>query len=175
MSERPGASLREIAREAGISPATVRDVRQRVSRGDSPVPSGGRRPAPMVGRSVHDAVPSPAQSPTGSPAGQSPVQSPVQSPSAVGGGDPARLVQSLRRDPSLRFSEAGRALIAWLNVHATGVDGWRDLLERIPPHCTYVLADVARACAAEWAAFADELGRHGDADADRGHVRDTVA
>jgi hypothetical protein len=34
----PGASLRQIARVAGISPTTVRDVRERLRRGDDPVP-----------------------------------------------------------------------------------------------------------------------------------------
>jgi lambda repressor-like predicted transcriptional regulator len=41
----PGASLREIASWAGISPGTVRDVRERLKRGEDPVPSG-RRTAP---------------------------------------------------------------------------------------------------------------------------------
>ena len=35
----PDASLREIARAAGISPATVRDVRERIRRGEDPVPA----------------------------------------------------------------------------------------------------------------------------------------
>jgi ParB-like chromosome segregation protein Spo0J len=39
----PGASLREIARKANISPETVRDVRARLRRGESPLPSPGRR------------------------------------------------------------------------------------------------------------------------------------
>jgi len=38
IADRPTASLREIARVAGISPATARDVRERVRRGDDPVP-----------------------------------------------------------------------------------------------------------------------------------------
>src|SRR5258705_432071 len=33
IKEKPNASLREVAREAGISPSTVRDVRQRVTQG----------------------------------------------------------------------------------------------------------------------------------------------
>jgi ParB-like chromosome segregation protein Spo0J len=34
---RPDASLREIARDAGVSPSTARDVRQRIQRGEDPV------------------------------------------------------------------------------------------------------------------------------------------
>ncbi|WP_405163099.1 helix-turn-helix domain-containing protein [Nocardia sp. NBC_01499] len=43
IADRPDASLREIAREAGVSPATVRDVRARLQRGEPPVPSKSRR------------------------------------------------------------------------------------------------------------------------------------
>ncbi|WP_203739068.1 ParB/RepB/Spo0J family partition protein [Actinoplanes cyaneus] len=42
---RPGASLREIARHAGVSPSTARDVRDRLHRGESPIPVT-RRPRP---------------------------------------------------------------------------------------------------------------------------------
>ncbi|MYV44457.1 ParB N-terminal domain-containing protein [Streptomyces sp. SID2888] len=47
----PSASLRAVAREAGISPATVADVRARIRRGLDAVPAGGRggsRRAPAV-------------------------------------------------------------------------------------------------------------------------------
>lgn len=43
MRQEPEASLRRIARQAGISPATVADVRRRLLRGDDPVPSRLRR------------------------------------------------------------------------------------------------------------------------------------
>lgn len=41
--QRPDASLREIAREAGVSPSTVRDVRLRLERGEDPLPQMRRR------------------------------------------------------------------------------------------------------------------------------------
>jgi ParB-like chromosome segregation protein Spo0J len=40
MAEHPGASLREVARRAGVSPATARDVRQRLERGEKPTLAG---------------------------------------------------------------------------------------------------------------------------------------
>jgi ParB-like chromosome segregation protein Spo0J len=39
LSDRPDASLREVARAAGVSVGTVRDVRQRIRTGQDPVPS----------------------------------------------------------------------------------------------------------------------------------------
>ena len=38
LAQQPDASLRDVARGAGISPATVLDVRKRLERGESPVP-----------------------------------------------------------------------------------------------------------------------------------------
>lgn len=38
IAKMPNASLREIANSAGVSPATVRDVRARLERGDDPIP-----------------------------------------------------------------------------------------------------------------------------------------
>jgi ParB-like chromosome segregation protein Spo0J len=37
LGSQPNASLRDVARECGISPATVLDVRKRIERGESPV------------------------------------------------------------------------------------------------------------------------------------------
>jgi transposase-like protein len=142
ISERPQASLREIAREAGISPATVRDVRQRVNRGDNPVPTGRRPPETPADRPAHR---------TDGPSSTMSCRTPTQ------------LLHDLRRDPSLRFNEAGRALVGWLNGHAAGVERWSDLVHRVPPHCTYLLSDIARLCAAEWTTFAEELDRRRDA------------
>jgi ParB-like chromosome segregation protein Spo0J len=39
IAERPQASLREVARSAGVSPTTASDVRKRLARGESPVPA----------------------------------------------------------------------------------------------------------------------------------------
>jgi hypothetical protein len=54
IKEKPDASVREIARTAGLSPSTALDVRDRLRRGDDPVPPRIRRqdkekPAPTAG------------------------------------------------------------------------------------------------------------------------------
>ncbi|WP_237405176.1 ParB/RepB/Spo0J family partition protein [Actinacidiphila reveromycinica] len=41
IKENPEASLRQVARRAGVSPATALDVRRRLERGEKPVPSQG--------------------------------------------------------------------------------------------------------------------------------------
>ncbi|GIJ44237.1 hypothetical protein Val02_11230 [Virgisporangium aliadipatigenens] len=151
IAERPQASLREIAREVGISPATVRDVRQRVDRGDDPLPDkqrGAARPK-IVERTAR--LPRPADPPA------------VQR-------DPAQLLQYLRRDPSLRFSEQGRALLMWLTEHAIGIERWPDLLSQVPPHSMYVLAEIARRCAETWNTFANELDLRVNTEYPGGHL-----
>jgi hypothetical protein len=50
MAERPEASLRELARTAGVSPATVADVRRRLQRGEGPIPTPPNRPRPLPHR-----------------------------------------------------------------------------------------------------------------------------
>ncbi|MEU8971205.1 transcriptional regulator [Streptomyces monashensis] len=60
IASHPTASLRTIAQEAGISPGTARDVRERLRKGEDPLPSGRRpRPpqsAPSPPRSAEDAL-----------------------------------------------------------------------------------------------------------------------
>lgn len=52
IADNPGSSLREIAKRAGVSPGTVSDVRDRLRRGDDPVPSGQQR-RQLVRRTVN--------------------------------------------------------------------------------------------------------------------------
>jgi hypothetical protein len=134
ITEHPDASLREIARMAGVSPGTVRAVRKRMHRGEDPVlrkPSGsasGERQAGGGGdRENRNAAASASR---------------VQ--------DRGMLLRKLRMDPSLRFSEAGRRLLRWLDAQASGPDELDDLAGRVPSHCAYLIAELARSCANEW-------------------------
>ena len=146
IAERPEASLREVARATGISPTTVRDVKERMRRGVDPVPARQRIAADDVGRHP-----------------DRPRRSPGQDASSDGTADPAAtwdrraLLQNLSKDPSLRFTDSGRALLRMLFARAGGPDGWREQVPIIPPHCAYTVAEVARRCAAEWQEFANQL------------------
>jgi|SRR5579875_3551207 len=140
----PRASLREIARKAGISPATVIDVRERLNRGEDPVPPGqtAREQAdPPTSRRV----PAPRR-----PGG-------TATPGAIR--HRALLVQALRKDPSLRFTESGRTLLRSLTAWAGGPGRWQHVVDSVPPHCAYLVAELARSCAEEWLEFAVQLER----------------
>ncbi|WP_431781914.1 helix-turn-helix domain-containing protein [Streptomyces chumphonensis] len=142
LAEEPGLSLREIGRLTGLSPATVRDVRDRVRRGEDPVPARLRRPAPAGGPP---------------PAPRRPVRS-----ATVHRPGPAKelgdLYGSLCGDPALRHSESGRALLRLLGQLKVATDEWGAMAEAVPGHRSKDVAEMARACGRLWEAFADQVG-----------------
>lgn len=129
ISERPSASLRTVATAAGISIGTARDVRERVRRGESPIPPGlsgggrGASPAELVEESADLA-------------------------------ELMALWANLTNDPSLRQSESGRALLRWLSFHAIVPDR---LVEAVPPYSAESVRRVALRCAHAWQTLADAL------------------
>jgi transposase-like protein len=148
---RPEASLREVAREAGISPGTARDVRERMRRGEDPIPPPRlpARPRPQPPR------PQPATP-------EQELRRGVAAWRVSRTRDRATIMRNLRRDPSVRFTDAGRNLVRWLDARAVGVDGWEVMMGSVPPHCAYVIADLACAIAEEWLQIAEHLRRHAE-------------
>jgi hypothetical protein len=66
-------------------------------------------------------------------------------------------LDTLRRDPTLRYSDSGRALLRWLDSRMVTMGQWRETMAGIPPHCQAKVAEIARACARAWVALADEV------------------
>ncbi|MEV6923837.1 ParB/RepB/Spo0J family partition protein [Dactylosporangium sp. NPDC051485] len=137
----PSASLRQVARIAGISPGTARDVRDRLARGEDPVPNrqraGGSRRAVTA---------------------EHPFDS-VQSARIMS------VLESLRRDPSLRLKESGRAVLRVLGAHAVIAAGPQAFIEAVPPHCAGLVADVAAGYAVAWQRVADVIRQRDKASA----------
>ena len=94
LSQRPDASLREIAQAAGISVGTARDVRERVRQGRDPLPDGR-------------------------PVGSGPVaNAPSRAiPEVV---DPGRVLDSLKKDPALKYTDEGRLSCAGWTAGSSG-------------------------------------------------------
>lgn len=136
IKQHPDASLRVIARSVGLSAATVRDVRQRMERGESPVPSS------RVRRQGHGQ----------DVAGQDGVL--AESVDLVG---IEALVHGLKADPSLRLTDSGRRLLRWVVTKVMVPQEWQEVSDGLPPHAAYVLSNVARRCATEWQRVADDL------------------
>jgi hypothetical protein len=72
--------------------------------------------------------------------------------------DPRSLLNNLTRDPSLRYTNGGRALLRWLYGQLTCLEEERRALAgAAPPHCLPTIARLARHCGAAWHQLADEL------------------
>lgn len=129
----PQTSLRRIAAAAGISLATAQNVRERMRRGEDPVPDTTHR---RTGRPVA-AVP----------------------PTCPPGDLVVVTLQHLRRDPSLRYTESGRFFLRWLSTHTVQPSDWENHVLHIPPQSAILVARFARACSQVWSSFAEVLER----------------
>jgi ParB-like chromosome segregation protein Spo0J len=140
----PDSSSRDIARKAGISPSTVRDVRDRLRRGDDPVPArrrtDGHTERPSRERKLQELISEHSESIACR----------------------AEILKNLSRDPSIRMTEQGRAILRWLHLQSQQVNrDWSQLTTRVPPHCKCVVADLACSIAESWLELALELRQEG--------------
>jgi ParB-like chromosome segregation protein Spo0J len=133
LARHPEASLREVARAAGISPATVGDVRRRLQQGQEPAPArAGEQPA----------EPRRASGP-GRPRAVPPV--------------PAAVLEKLLRDPALRRNDQGRRLLRLLQANASAEQELPVVITSVPPYCVVLVAQLARHYGRMWQRFAQEL------------------
>jgi ParB-like chromosome segregation protein Spo0J len=143
IAERPQASLREVAREAGVSVGTAHDVRKRINSGKDPVPAGSGR------RRRRITAPDGGDRSTG--AGATAVRH------AYGGRSPSAILAGLRQDPSVRYSERGREIIRRLSACLVEVDEWQQVADDLPEHCAHPLYELARAYADRWLRISKQL------------------
>ncbi|MFJ5832955.1 transcriptional regulator [Streptomyces sp. NPDC093089] len=170
IAENPGASLREIALVAGISPATASDVRKRLQAGRLPVGDGvagsaSRGDGPRGEASDGDGPrgeASDGEAPTALRPKEGWVLRAAPAPVALAPAapalpppTPAQLLEKLLRDPSLRLKEEGRHLLRLLQQNAAAE--WSGLSSAVPPHRATLVADLASQYAASWLEFAQQL------------------
>ncbi|MFJ3842208.1 ParB N-terminal domain-containing protein [Streptomyces sp. NPDC090054] len=148
IADRPDASLREIARAAGVSPNTARRVRNSLREGQTPL----LKPAAENAGSLMEADFGKRSSLRSLATAVSSIPLDARGPSWL----------KLKRDPSLRSTETGRFLLRSLSLHALTSDTWERVIETIPPHAASAVADVARRCAAAWQELADRLEKSGN-------------
>lgn len=137
--QNPTASLREVARQAGISVGTVRDVRRRLASGQEPVLAKERTACPNNRTSL----------PTG-----------VDRQGVGSVSDRAQrisLFDKLRKDPSLRLSDSGRIVLQQLHTQLCSTEGWKRLAPAIPMHGRSAVAELLSACADDLMEIAQEL------------------
>jgi hypothetical protein len=147
ITDNPELSLRQVAQAAGVSPETVRDVRKRLQEGRSPVPEriikksraeNGSQKSPRIHLDdIADKV----------------VHAPVPAERVVA------TVQRLKADPALRYTDTGRSLLRLLHLHLIETAGWQKICANVPPHCSIIIANLARQCAYMWLQLSEELER----------------
>jgi transposase-like protein len=130
MAEDPGTSLREVARAAGVSPATARDVRRRLDRGEQPAPARSE---------AADAPDDGAQ------------------PGQEARPGPAWVLEELLRDPLLRRDEQGQRLLRLLQHNAVEAQELPGMVDAVPPESAATVVLLARQYAQMWLRLAEEL------------------
>ena len=138
MAARPDASLREVAREAGISLGTAHNVRERIRRGEDCVGHSQAAAQERPG-SPYDHQPARRRRRCGKPLAWQAVR------------------ERIARDPALRYSQAGRVVLRWFDTRAIGIGDWSGVIDAIPPHWIESMINVAYSCGNEWYELATAL------------------
>ncbi|QXV61945.1 streptomycin biosynthesis protein [Amycolatopsis sp. TNS106] len=128
LTSNPSASIREIARGAGVSLATAHDVRHRHLQGEKSPASPTARPRTRPAEGGDQA-----------------------------GTDPQAAVERLRSDPTIRYTESGRTLVRLLDGHLNDRDEWDQVARNIPEHRLELISELAKARAEDWRQFAELL------------------
>lgn len=153
----PTAPLREIAKVAAVSLGTAHNVRSRLRRGEDPILRAHALPSSGVVEARRPSV------------------TETNARAATRRARYRARLRSLRRDPSLRFSDAGRELLRWLNVQDSIEEMRAEVAQAIPPHLVPAVAAMASHSAEIWREFADGLRDRGVAMEEsvgrRGHFR----
>jgi hypothetical protein len=152
----PEASLRQIARETDVSLGTVHVVREKIRRGaglgsEAPPEPGAASPSVPAGPPAAAAAPPPVRAIHVQPG-----------PGAGTRGAPRlawpMISAKLASDPSLRYTEGGRAFLRWMAGHCLGADEWREFIDAIPQHWLPEVSRIAAGMSEEWRQFAERLG-----------------
>jgi ParB-like chromosome segregation protein Spo0J len=151
MTSDPGLSLRQVAKIAGISPETVRDVRNRLRRGENPLPADRNERRGSEEASGQGAVADLQRQQPARPTG----------PHRAAVPDWSGAVRRLRADPALRMTEAGRSLLVLLQAHTLKTEEWERIGNNIPAHWSDVIARMARDCEQRWSEFAQRIEEQG--------------
>ncbi|MGW0247564.1 ParB/RepB/Spo0J family partition protein [Nocardia goodfellowii] len=137
-------SDRRVAAVAGLDHKTVGAIRRRAG-GEIPQTSRRLGRDGRVRRLREPVAPPPRPVRTS----ESPVTAMRSVPS---------MMDSLRRDPSLRLSETGRQLLRWLDAAPRTPTESAELAEQLPEHCLNLILELAQQNAETWRRFAARVG-----------------
>jgi hypothetical protein len=148
--DHPEASLREVARETDVSLGTVHNVREMIRRGTNLSVVESRRDGDHdvrdCVRNVTESTPLPATGITGQVRAEGAQRLAWSAISA-----------KLAGDPTLRYTDGGRAFLRWMAQHATQADEWREFADAIPQRWLKDVRQMAAGMSDEWREFAEQL------------------
>jgi hypothetical protein len=145
LRENPSLSMRELAKITGLAPSTVLDVRNRLRAGLDPVPVRRGR-----GEAAGDSAAEETAEENADEVDAGIVAPPI---------DHAKVLRNLQKDPSLRYTVAGRTVLRWLELLPIDPDKRTTVIDLLPPHCLDLVAALAGRQAETWHSFAEELGK----------------
>lgn len=148
------ASLREVAKKAGISPGTVRDVRTRLAQGIEP--AAIRQTSGQTNHSGRSNTPRRDGDADRRETPSVVTRIPSSSPTSLA---PHTALQRLRVNPALRFNEDGRALIRLLTANLANPVDCQRLADGAPGHCLNTIAEIASTIGEAWHQIASDLRR----------------
>jgi ParB-like chromosome segregation protein Spo0J len=146
----PDASLRQIARETDVSLGTVHEVRDKLRRDALHAVEDQDRPTAPVANNAAN----------GTAVGRLPV-----GPSLAPHRDADNVRQlawpavsaKLTGDPTLRYTDGGRAFLRWMAVHSMQADEWREFIDAIPQRWLKEVSQIAASMSEEWREFTQQL------------------
>ncbi|MFI5779575.1 ParB N-terminal domain-containing protein [Nocardia sp. NPDC051570] len=138
----PEASAKEVASATGASLATAKRAQRAVRDGCATVAGRRKGSNTTVGEDgVHRTAP----------------------PDSHGKlKDPGIIIQRLRADPSLRFTENGRRLLRMLDIVPVEPTIWKSIVDSLPIHCALGVVELARQHSQNWQNLADSLAQRAD-------------
>jgi ParB/Sulfiredoxin domain len=146
----PGASLREVAREADVSLGTVHDVRSKLLLGADPIV--GRRGSSEQQAAIDAATDvgcNRSSRGNGASLNVGRPSNPRSSWSVIS--------PKLAKDPTIKYAEGGRAFLRWMTRRVIQPDEWKDFVNAVPAHWKGEISLVAESVADEWHEFAGQL------------------
>jgi ParB-like chromosome segregation protein Spo0J len=151
------ASLREVAKKAGVCPSTVRSVRSQL---DQQSDQGGD---PAAAREAQDHVRDdpqtigPRRDVDEKRRGTISVGSRVASLAASRPSSTHAALKRLQVNPALRFSQDGRMLVRLLTISLANATDCERLADGAPEHCLNTVAEIASAIGDAWYQIAGDL------------------
>lgn len=133
LESEPDASLRQVARAAGISVGTARDVKERMRLGIDPLQAKQLASRKTERRDLAKVRSEDSQA------------------------DIDLILQRLRRDPSLRYTESGQSVLRWLSPRLLQLSKLEEVVDSIPSHWVSEMIRIAYSCARAWIEFAEQL------------------